>query len=214
MDDQYFEPSRETSTELKIQKSRFIAHVFIASTEGEARQKIKAVSDEHRQATHNCWAYRVGAGENHEYFSDDGEPAGTAGKPILGAILRQDLTNTLIVVTRYFGGVKLGVRGLIEAYGGAATEGLAASGGTLRRIRVPYVVEIPYDMVKLMDRLLDSLDTGEEFRQGSYGAAVTIRCNVPLSFKETFENALIEWQGAGRISQWAKEESDLSTADD
>lgn len=204
MSDQYYEPAKETVTELKIQKSRFIAHVLLAENEEEARERIRGVNEEHRQATHNCWAYRVGTRQITEYFSDDGEPAGTAGKPILGAIIRQDLTNAVIVVTRYFGGVKLGVRGLIEAYGGAATEGIQASGKALKRIRIPYRVEIPYDMVKSLERLLDSLDSGEQFRQAAYCATVTIQCRVPLNLRENLEEFLVEWEGGGKIFRWCQ----------
>nr|HPR89953.1 YigZ family protein [Synergistaceae bacterium] len=122
----YKEPASETTVEVKINKSRFLGHVRICRSEEEVRMKLKEVCDLHKQATHNCWAYRIGEESYREYFSDDGEPAGTAGKPILGAISRLDLTNALIVVTRYFGGIKLGVRGLIEAYGSTATNALNA----------------------------------------------------------------------------------------
>jgi len=128
MTDRYRQPAAELSNEIKIEKSRFIASIKICISEEEAREKLKAVSEEHRQASHNCWAYRIGTEKVREYFSDDGEPAGTAGKPILGALHMYDVTNTLLVVTRYFGGKKLGVRGLIEAYGTSASELLSMTG--------------------------------------------------------------------------------------
>lgn len=204
MSDLFIEPARETVTEAKIQKSRFIAHVCISTDETRARERIKIISSEHRQANHNCWAYRVGTLKREEYFSDDGEPAGTAGKPILGAILRQEMTNVLVVVTRYFGGIKLGVRGLIEAYGNTASEGLLASGKISRRIRTTYEVRMPYDMAKLMDRLLDSCDTGVEFRTSGYGADVTVQCAVPLDCVQKVESTLDEWKNARRIIDWER----------
>jgi uncharacterized YigZ family protein len=202
MSDLYNEPAAETVTETKVQKSLFIAHVCICSDEAEARERIRSISSDHRQANHNCWAYRVGSLKCEEYFSDDGEPAGTAGKPILGAILRQELTNVLVVVTRYFGGIKLGVRGLIEAYGNAASEGLLASGKVLRRVRTSYEIRMPYDMAKLMDRLLDSCDTGGEFRTSEYGEYIRVRCAVPLDLAPRVEETLEEWKNTGRIRGW------------
>ena len=202
MSDLFIEPARETVTEAKIQKSRFIAHVCISTDETRARERIKIISSEHRQANHNCWAYRVGTLKREEYFSDDGEPAGTAGKPILGAILRQEMTNVLVVVTRYFGGIKLGVRGLIEAYGNAASEGLLASGKVLRRVRTSYEIRMPYDMAKLMDRLLDSCDTGGEFRTIEYGEYIRVRCAVPLDRAPRVEETREEWKNTRRIRGW------------
>jgi uncharacterized YigZ family protein len=202
MSDLFIEPARETVTEAKIQKSRFIAHVCISTDETRARERIKIISSEHRQANHNCWAYRVGTLKREEYFSDDGEPAGTAGKPILGAILRQEMTNVLVVVTRYFGGIKLGVRGLIEAYGNTASEGLLASGKVLRRVRTSYEIRMPYDMAKLMDRLLDSCDTGGEFRTSEYGEYIRVRCAVPLDLAPRVEETLEEWKNTRRIRGW------------
>lgn len=204
MSDLYNEPARESVTETKIQKSLFLAHVCICADEPQARERIRIISSEHRQANHNCWAYRVGSLKGDEYFSDDGEPAGTAGKPILGAILRQEVTNVLVVVTRYFGGIKLGVRGLIEAYGNAATEGLRTSGKVARRVRTNYEIQMPYDMAKLLDRLLDSSDTGGEFRTTEYGAGVTVRCAVPLDCTGRVEETLEEWKNSRRITGWTK----------
>jgi uncharacterized YigZ family protein len=114
--------SQPASCETSIERSRFIGHCLEIACEVEAKSFVTQIRAEHPQATHNCYAYRIGLGENPlEYFNDHGEPSGTAGKPILGAIQRLNLTNVAVVVTRYFGGKKLGVRGLIEAYGGTAT---------------------------------------------------------------------------------------------
>lgn len=116
-------------TELMIERSRFIGHCSEVASEPDAKDFIAKVRAEHAQATHNCYAYRIGITEHPlEYFNDHGEPSGTAGKPILGAIQRFNLTNVIVVVTRYFGGKKLGVRGLIEAYGEAASLVLEKAG--------------------------------------------------------------------------------------
>nr|WP_221265717.1 YigZ family protein [Oleiagrimonas soli] len=109
--------TREHRHEEEIRKSRFLAHVAPVADVASAVAFIERVSDP--TANHNCWAYRIG--QNYR-FSDDGEPGGSAGKPILQAIDGQELDGTVAVVTRWFGGIKLGVGGLIRAYGGTAAE--------------------------------------------------------------------------------------------
>lgn len=202
MTDRYRQPAMESSREVKIEKSRFIASIKICSSEEEAREKLKAVSEEHRQATHNCWAYRIGTEKVREYFSDDGEPAGTAGKPILGALQMYDVTNTLLIVTRYFGGKKLGVRGLIEAYGTSASDLLGMTEIAEKRRSVPYVIGIPYDMIKLMERLLDSCEAPREEQVFEYASDVSVNCSVPEDMVPQFEGTLEEWKNTGRIMEW------------
>lgn len=103
------------SHEEEVKKSRFVARASAATSPEEALAFLEQVRDP--QATHNCWAYRIGA---RYRFADDGEPGGTAGRPILGAIERQGLDHVVVVVTRFFGGIKLGAGGLARAYGGVA----------------------------------------------------------------------------------------------
>lgn len=115
-----------TSAEITEKKSRFIANVIYVETNEEAEENIKKIKKEHYNAKHNCFAYIV-MGENNERikrFSDDGEPAGTAGAPILEILEKQNLSNVLVVVTRYFGGILLGTGGLLRAYSGATLEAL------------------------------------------------------------------------------------------
>ena len=107
--------------EIKILRSRFIAHAEPCFTDEQAREIIKQVKLNHKNATHNCWGYLINNNNyKSEFSSDNGEPPGTAGRPILGAIKKSGRENIIVIVTRYFGGKKLGVRGLIEAYGAAA----------------------------------------------------------------------------------------------
>ncbi|MET0815658.1 MAG: YigZ family protein [Pseudoxanthomonas sp.] len=107
---------------LEVKHSRFIAHAAPAGSPGDALAFLAEVADS--DATHNCWAYRIGP----EYrSSDDGEPAGTAGRPILAAIEGQDCDQVIVVVTRWYGGIKLGAGGLVRAYGGAAAECLRSA---------------------------------------------------------------------------------------
>ena len=113
--------------EITEKKSRFIANVFPVSTEEEAFERLEEVRKKYWDARHNCWAYVLGGSPASERMSDDGEPAGTAGKPILEVIRGRELTNVLVVVTRYFGGTLLGTGGLVRAYTAAAAEGIGHS---------------------------------------------------------------------------------------
>src|SRR5688572_26715041 len=119
--------------EIAIKKSRFIATLTRAATEDEARAAIDEVRRRYWDAGHNCSAYRVGPGGQYQRTSDDGEPAGTAGSPMLSVLARRDLTDTVAVVTRYFGGVMLGAGGLIRAYGQAVSAAVDAIGVVERR---------------------------------------------------------------------------------
>lgn len=113
-------------TEITIQKSRFICRAKRVTSEEEANEFIQVISKHHWDATHNCYAYLVS--ENIQKFSDDGEPAGTAGRPILEVIQAKQLQQTVIVITRYFGGVKLGAGGLVRAYSQGASAAIEAAG--------------------------------------------------------------------------------------
>jgi uncharacterized YigZ family protein len=121
------------SHEIVIKKSRFICTLERAATEEEARAAIERVRKRYWDAGHNCSAYRVGPGGQFQRTSDDGEPAGTAGAPMLAVLTKRDLTDTVAVVTRYFGGVLLGAGGLIRAYGQAVSEAIDAVGIVERR---------------------------------------------------------------------------------
>ena len=109
-------------TELEIKKSRFINLVFHIEAEAEAEAILAEIRKKHYKATHVCWAYVLNTNPRRQKASDDGEPSGTAGKPILEIIDHRDLKDVLVVVIRYFGGIKLGTGGLIRAYGGGASD--------------------------------------------------------------------------------------------
>ncbi|MEI7027268.1 YigZ family protein [Paenibacillus sp. y28] len=124
---EYKTVKQQASDEIVIKKSRFIGHVKPVVTEEEAIAFIETIKKEHWSATHNCSAYVVGERDQFQKQSDDGEPSGTAGKPILEVIKNQGLKNVVVVVTRYFGGIMLGAGGLIRAYTDGAVAGLAAA---------------------------------------------------------------------------------------
>ena len=113
--------------EILIKKSRFIGYAKPVETEEEAIEFIEEIKDKHKDATHNVYAYVIGETSNTQRYSDDGEPSGTAGIPILEVLKKEELRNTVVVVTRYFGGIKLGAGGLIRSYIKGAKEGLDAS---------------------------------------------------------------------------------------
>ena len=115
------------SAEYEIKKSIFIAHVKHVETEESAREFVQSIRKKNFDATHNCSAWILGELGNLQKSNDDGEPSGTAGNPILDTIKKHELTNTAVVVTRYFGGIKLGAGGLIRAYSHTATLGLDAA---------------------------------------------------------------------------------------
>lgn len=117
----YFTVKNPAYVEIRIKDSRFLAHIHHSDTKENAEKIITDLSQQYASATHNCWAYRLGVGDDCNYKSDDGsEPAGTAGKPILQALETRNVSNAVLLVTRYFGGTKLGIGGLIRAYGRAA----------------------------------------------------------------------------------------------
>lgn len=120
MTDEFITIASETRAELKVQASRFIAAALPVATRAEAEQFLDRERRTYHDATHHCFAYRLGTDSTQFRFSDAGEPSGSAGKPILAAIDAQRLTNVIVVVTRYFGGTKLGVGGLVRAYSDAA----------------------------------------------------------------------------------------------
>ena len=118
---------KEAAAEVVEKKSRFIAVAKPIETEEEARKFIEEKKKEHWNATHNVFAYQIGERNEIQRFSDDGEPQGTAGMPVLNVLVGEDIKNTVIVVTRYFGGTLLGTGGLVRAYGKAAKEAVIAA---------------------------------------------------------------------------------------
>lgn len=124
----YFTVRPEGQGEIEINRSRFIAYVRRVENQEEAIAFLQEIKKKHWDATHNCSAYIAGEQDQFQKMDDDGEPGGTAGKPIMEVIKRSELRDTAIVVTRYFGGIKLGAGGLIRAYGKAAAAGLKSTG--------------------------------------------------------------------------------------
>lgn len=182
---------RPATAELTVERSRFIGHCFEVATETEAKEFIARIREKHSQATHNCYAYRIGVGENPvEYYNDHGEPSGTAGKPILGAIQRLNLTNVVVVVTRYFGGKKLGVRGLIEAYGQTATLTLEKAGTIIKVPKFTATLVYNYPEHSLILHRLRQVDA--EVINTEYTEVVTLEIAIPVSKEHDFSRIIDE----------------------
>ncbi|MBQ9564530.1 MAG: YigZ family protein [Synergistaceae bacterium] len=200
----YREPAGPASYQEKIQRSLFTGWAGPCHDEIEARELLTRVRAEHRDATHNCWGYLLGPQPVSEYSSDDGEPSGTAGRPILGAVHRSGILNVIVIVTRYFGGVKLGVRGLIEAYGGVATRTLDA---LEIRERVPtrlITVRLPWSAVGVAARLLE--DHGGDGMAWDYGEGtigVSVMARVPVISVEALSQTLERLRAQGTIMSWS-----------
>src|SRR5699024_4551293 len=146
MNDAIITIKQEHTIENVINKSRFIAHIKPVDSEEEAKAFIETVKAEHREATHNCSAYTVGDQMNIQKANDDGEPSGTAGVPMLDILKKLDIHNVSVVVTRYFGGIKLGGGGLIRAYSGAVRDVIYDVGRVALRPAIPTTVTIAYDL--------------------------------------------------------------------
>lgn len=143
-EDRYLTVAREAEAASRERSSKFIAYIYPVKSEEEIRERLDALRKRYYDATHHCYAWRLGPRGEQFRSNDDGEPSGTAGKPILGQLLSASLTDSLVVVVRYFGGTKLGVPGLIAAYREATAEAIAAAEVVERTVDRTLKVEFPY----------------------------------------------------------------------
>ena len=133
-----------STAEFKDRGSKFIAYAFPIETADDFKQHLQVLKKEHSKAVHHCFAYRIGTDGNNFRSSDDGEPSGTAGKPILGQIDSKELTNVAVIVVRYWGGTLLGVPGLINAYKTAAALALQVTPIVQKQVELQYSIEFDY----------------------------------------------------------------------
>lgn len=173
----------------KDKGSRFLAFAFPVDTEEEVKQHVQNLKKEYFDARHHCYAYRIGLNGEQWRANDDGEPSSTAGKPILGQLLSQELTNILVLVIRYFGGIQLGVPGLINAYRSAAADALANTRVVEKTAKTSILFTFPYevmhDVMKLVkDEQSDILSQSSDMRCG-------MKIAVPKSKKEYMQKKLV-----------------------
>ena len=203
MTESYIVPFGEGEAEYMEKRSRFIGRVWQVSSEEEARRRIEETRKQRYDARHHCWCYILREG-NVMRYSDDGEPQGTAGQPMLNVFLREEVTNVCCVVTRYFGGILLGAGGLTRAYGGTAKLALNAAG--ISRMRLWATLAVPctyslYERVKLLVEGEGGLISGTDF-----GADVVLMVLLPAERTAALQEKLTELS-AGQIELLAEEES-------
>mgnify|MGYP001770216330 FL=1 len=177
-------------TEIVIEKSRFICYVERATTEEEAVRFIHQIKKKHWDATHNCSAYIIGEHDHIQKANDDGEPSGTAGVPMLEVLKKKKLKDTVVVVTRYFGGIKLGAGGLVRAYGKAVTEGLKAAGIVERKLMRIMHTTIDYTWLGKVENELRA--STYSIKDIHYAEHVTIDTYVEEKQKDDFRAWMTE----------------------
>ena len=192
---EYRVPFAASESEFTEKRSRFISHLFPVKTEEEAQAHIREIKSRYHDARHNCWCYRIG--RNVVRYSDDGEPQGTAGQPMLKVFEHENVTDFCCVVTRYFGGILLGTGGLTRAYSKGAKDALTAAGaaalGRWSRLEIPCTYPL-FERVKLEIAGLDGVVDDTE-----YGADILLHVSVKTDRVEKLQRQLTELSG-GQIS--------------
>lgn len=178
-------------------KSRFIGYVRHVESEEEADSFITEIKKKHYDARHNCYAYSVGEEDVIQRFSDDGEPSGTAGKPILEVITGNGLNNVCIVVTRYFGGTLLGTGGLVRSYTEACKECIAATGIVTKKCVIPLVITTNYNDLGKIQYILGQ--NGIDISDSAYGEKVVLTANVIVEDIDRIEKKLTEATAARAV---------------
>lgn len=191
---EYYVPARDSETEFTEKRSRFIGHVWRVEQEEEAREKIAQMKAKHYDARHNCWCYLIREGGIIRY-SDDGEPQGTAGQPMLEVFRRAGVENVCCVVTRYFGGVLLGAGGLTRAYSQGARDVLDAAGTCRMGLWTLWDIPCPY---ALFERLRLEVEAGGGvLRSADYGAEILLHAAFPAGREGAFQARLTELSAGG-----------------
>ena len=199
----YLVPFTAAESEFTEKRSRFLSRLWRVESEAEARARIEETKKQHYDARHNCWCYLLQQGGVVRY-SDDGEPQGTAGQPMLNVFQRREVTNLCCVVTRYFGGVLLGAGGLTRAYGKGARDVLDDAG--VCRVLRWTLWDIPCPYPRLERVKLEIEGCGGMVRSSDYGASVTLRAAFPEGGAERFSPRLTELSAGGAAMTAAGEE--------
>ena len=192
----YRVPFADAESEFTEKRSRFISHIWRVESEAEARARIEEMRKKYYDARHNCWCYLLREGGVVRY-SDDGEPQGTAGQPMLNVFQREEVTNLCCVVTRYFGGVLLGAGGLTRAYSRGAKDALGAAGTT--RVRLWSLWDIPCTYPLLERVKLEAAALGGVIRSVDYGADAVLHAAFSQEDAGAFAARLTELS-AGQLA--------------
>lgn len=182
------------SAELVEKKSRFIGYAAPVADEAAAQAFLQEIRARHRDATHNCYAYQAGEADQFQRSSDDGEPAGTAGRPILEVIRGRGLKNTAVVVTRYFGGILLGTGGLVRAYSAAARAAVEAAGLVRCRPAQLWGLAVDYSLWQRLEAWLAA--AGYEVQRVAYSDRVDVQFAAPVEAAAALPVKLAELLGA------------------
>jgi len=180
--DEYKTISQEAQGSFRDKGSKFLAFAFPATSEQEVRQHLEALRKQYYDATHHCYSYILGFDKSAFRYNDDGEPSGTAGRPIYGQLLSNDLTNILIVVVRYYGGTNLGVPGLIHAYKTAASDALRNTRIVTKIVKEVYQIEYPYEVMNDVMKIIK--DELLEVINNEFGTNCVIRLAIRHSQSE------------------------------
>ncbi|MDN6730601.1 MAG: YigZ family protein [Atopostipes suicloacalis] len=184
--------------EIEIKKSKFICFLKRVDDEEEALEFIEEIKKEHWKATHNCSAYTIGVNDEIQRAHDDGEPSGTAGVPMLEILLKKELKNVVAVVTRYFGGIKLGAGGLIRAYGGAVNQAVEHVGIVERQLQQLIDLSVSYSQSGQVEHSLR--EAAYTIQDISYAEKITYHCVIPIDMEEKFKEDIANWtSGEGEI---------------
>ena len=186
--DEYLIPTGYGEDEFTEKKSRFIGRVWYVESEEEAQAKIQEMKKQHYDATHNCWAYVIRDGAMR--FSDDGEPGGTAGNPMMQVLQKEELYNIVCVVTRYFGGTLLGAGGLVRAYTKGAKIAIDAAGRSMKRVWSVLYLPCPYNFYERVK--LEAEAFGCVIQSTNFGAEVELEILVARDQAQAFLNRITD----------------------
>ena len=200
--DSYLVPQGFGEAEMVEKRSRFIGRVWRVESEEEARARIEETKKHFHDARHNCWCYVLREGSVLRY-SDDGEPQGTAGQPMLNVFLKEEVTNVCCTVTRYFGGILLGAGGLTRAYGGTAKLALDTAGISRMRLWAVLAVPCPYPLYERMRLLVER--SGGTVESADFGSDVLLTVLLPAEDTAGFRTAVTELS-AGSVEVLVEEE--------
>ena len=192
--EEYLVPSGEGIDEHTEKRSRFIGHIFPADTEEAAVAAIKSVREAMWDARHHVYAYIIRGGAMR--YSDDGEPQGTGGLPVLDVLRRQELNNVCCVVTRYFGGILLGTGGLVRAYSKAASIAVDAAGVSIMRLWQRFEIPCPYPLFERVKLEIEAYEG--QIIHTEYGAQVDLTVRIPQGRADAFKARLIDLS-SGRL---------------